>query len=365
MLLFLAAALPAPSRAAAKAGFGADEIKMGQEAAKEVERQSKLVTDEKTVSRVVEIGQNLVKASSMPDATFTFKVLDEKDVNAFALPGGIVYLYKGLLDKVESDDELAGVLAHEIVHATHHHGKKVTRKARPYDLATIGVLLAGVFSGKDIGPVAQGVNILGTAAINGYTVDLETEADRDGMDIMLKSRYNPVGMMTFMERLAMDEARSGAGQVELGIFRTHPYTPDRAAAMRKILNEHDIEINRRLVTKSVRVVAEPARIENQDAATLRMDKESIITLSADSGMSAMDRAGAVAEQMNKLLAANLSMREVAANTGSNEVTARGRTVIRVTEADAKLAGKPAAQIAADAANAIRRSLWIEFLRWNS
>lgn len=363
--MLLTAALTAPALSAAKPGFGADEIKMGQEAAKEVERQSKLVTDEKVVSRVVEIGRNLVKASTMPEASFTFKVLDEKDVNAFALPGGFVYVYKGLLDKVESDDELAGVLAHEIVHATHHHGKKVTRKARPYDLATIGVLLAGIFSGKDIGPVAQGVNILGTAAINGYTVDLETEADRDGMDIMLKSQYNPVGMMTFMERLAMDEARSGVGQVELGIFRTHPYTPERAAAMRKILDERGIEINRRLVTRSVRVVAEPVRLDNQDAATLRMDKESIITLGAYGGASAMDRAGAAAEQINKMLDANLTMREVSAGAGSNEVTARGRTVIRVTEADARLAGKPAAQVAADAANAIRRSLWIEFLRWNS
>ncbi len=339
---------------------------MGREAVKEIEKASKLVTDEAVVKRVNDIGQALVKASTDPKAEFTFKVLDEKEVNAFALPGGFVYVYKGLLDKVESDHELAGVLAHEIVHATHHHSKKIMKKQKPWDIATMGVLLAGILSGKDVTGLAQGVSIVNLAKINGYTIDLEKESDAGGMDIMLKSTYNPVGMLTFMERLAREEARSGAAQVDYGIFRTHPYSQDRASSLRNRLEKAGVDIarNRRAVTKSVRVTAEPVP-EKEGAATLKMDDQAILTVAGDGSTSAVDRAKTIAERMNEMLDRNLSFREVFVAQNGTDVVARDTTLIGVTEADARLAGQPRTRVAQDAAKLIQKSLWSEYLRWNS
>jgi len=361
-LLTLGGVLSAP----AFAQFSDEEVRMGREAVKEIEKASKLVTDEAVVKRVNDIGQALVKASTDPKAEFTFKVLDEKEVNAFALPGGFVYVYKGLLDKVESDHELAGVLAHEIVHATHHHSKKIMKKQKPWDIATMGVLLAGILSGKDVTGLAQGVSIVNLAKINGYTIDLEKESDAGGMDIMLKSTYNPVGMLTFMERLAREEARSGAAQVDYGIFRTHPYSQDRASSLRNRLEKAGVDIarNRRAVTKSVRVTAEPVP-EKEGAATLKMDDQAILTVAGDGSTSAVDRAKTIAERMNEMLDRNLSFREVFVAQNGTDVVARDTTLIGVTEADARLAGQPRTRVAQDAAKLIQKSLWSEYLRWNS
>lgn len=365
LAIFLALSATLPLASAAPAPFSADELKMGSEAARQIEKESKLVTDEAIVKRVNDIGQTLVKASSMPDAAFTFKVLDEKEVNAFALPGGYVYVYKGLLDKVESDDELAGVLAHEIIHATNHHSWKIMRKQKPWDIATMGVLLAGVLSGKDVAGLAQGVSIVNLAQINGYTIDLEKESDAGGMEIMLKSPYNPVGMLTFMERLARDESRSAAAQVDYGIFRTHPYSQDRAAALRARLEKAGVDVarNRRLVTKALRMVAEPGN--DADAAVLKMDDQPVMTVAADGGVTAEDRAREIADRVNAMLDKGISFREVYVPAGGTDVTARDTTLIGVTDADARLAGQTRARVAEDAAKAIQRSLWSEYLRWNS
>lgn len=358
----LGAGLPQSARAA----FSKDEIQMGQEAAKQIEKEEKVVTDRAIVERVSTIGQALVKVSSEPDAEFTFKVLkDDKQVNAFALPGGFVYVYTGLLNKVQSDDELAGVLAHEITHATHHHTMQLLKKQRPWDLATMGVLLAGVLTGKDVTGLAQGVNILQTAKLNGYTIDLEKDADAGGMELMLKSKYNPVGMLTFMERLAREEAHSGSSAVEWGIFRTHPYSADRAAALRKRLDAAGVDINRRAVTNAITMVAEPAKVNGQDAAILKMRDSTVATLAADGGTSAMDRAKAVAARMNKLLDQNLRFQEIGVSGGGAEVMGGATPILKVAPADARLTGGTPAAVAETVARQIRNALWAEYLKLNS
>jgi hypothetical protein len=360
--LTLAVALAGPVHAE----FSKDEISMGQEAAKEIEKQSKVVTDADIVKRVNDIGQGLVKVSSESKSEFTFKVLkDDKEVNAFALPGGFVYVYTGLLNKVESDDELAGVLAHEITHAAHHHTQQLLKKQRPWDLATMGVILAGVLTGKDVTGLAQGVNILQTAKINGYTIDLEKDADAGGLQLMLKSKYNPVGMLTFMERLAREESHSGSSSVEWGIFRTHPYSADRAASLRTKLDKAGVDINRRAVTKAITMVAEAVDVKGQKAAALKMNDKTVATLAEDGGVSALDRARAAADRMNKLLDDNLRFQEIGVSKANAEVLGRTTPILRVGAADARLAGDTPSAVAEDVAKQIRSALWTEFLRMNT
>lgn len=355
--------IAAPIAIPARAEFSKSEIKSGQDAAKQVEKESKLVKDDATNKRVDEIGQSLAKCLNSPKDVYSFKVLDDKEVNAFALPGGFVYIYKGLLDKVESDDELAGVIAHEITHADHHHAQKLMKKSQPWDLATMAVILAGVFSGKDITGPTEVVNVLQTSKINGYTIDLEKDADAGGLKLMLKSKYNPVGMLTFMERLARTEAHSGSSAVDMGIFRTHPYSDERAIALRTALEKAGVSINRRAVTKSVRVTVEP--VKDQDAATLKMDDQAVITMAPDGGTTAVDRANAVAKQLNDLLDRDLRAREVYVAANGTVVIARTLPVIKVNDADARLAKSTPQAVAAVAGKRIHDVLWSEYLRLNT
>ena len=346
-----------------RAEFSKDEIKMGEEASKEVEKESKLVKDEAMNKRVSEIGQALVKALNSPKDVYIFKVLDEKDVNAFALPGGFVYVYKGLIDASESDDELAGVMAHEITHADHHHAKKIMKKSQPWDIATMAVLLAGVFSGKDITGPAQAISILQTSKINGYTVDLEKDADAGGLALMLKSKYNGVGMLTFMERLARTEQHTGSSGVDLGIFRTHPWSADRAVSLRTGLEKAGVEINRRAVTKSLRVTVES--VKDQDAAMLVMDKKTVMILAPDGKTPALDRGKGIAQQLNDLLDKGLREREVYVAKNGVDIVARSRVLIRVNEADARLAKSTPAAVAATARKKVFDALWSEYIRLNT
>ena len=119
------------------------EVKLGRMNAEENDRQVKLITDSKILERVNRIGSELARiannypipaswgSSQLKPFRYTFKVVDDKDVNAYSLPGGFIYVHKGLIDAVRSDDELAGVLAHEIAHAAHHHVLKLLREQRP------------------------------------------------------------------------------------------------------------------------------------------------------------------------------------------------------------------------------------------
>jgi predicted Zn-dependent protease len=363
IVLLIALLLAGITAAGSRAEFSKEEIKMGAEAAKQVEKESKLLKDDAAAKRVSDIGLALISASDSPKAVYSFKVLDEKEVNAFALPGGFVFVYKGLLDKVESDDELAGVMAHEITHAEHHHALKIMKKSKPFDLATMAILLAGVFSGKDITAPAQVVGILQTSKINGYTIDLEKDADAGGMKLLLKSKYNPVGMLTFMERLARTESHSGSSAVEMGIYRTHPYSVERAQALRTALEKAGVDINRRPVTNSVRVVVEP--VKDQDAATLKMNKQVVLLLAPDGQTPALDRANAIALQMNDLLGRNLQYREVFVAKNGTDVVARDKTIIHVNDADAHLAKSTVAAVAKGARDRIVNALWGEYLKLNT
>ena len=116
------------------------EARTGQENSEQIEQSVKLVTDEAILDRVNSIGQKLAEVaktcevqagygtSDLADFTYTFKVIEDNDINAMSLPGGYIYVNSGLLDFVKSDDELAGVLAHEIAHCAHHHVAVLTQK---------------------------------------------------------------------------------------------------------------------------------------------------------------------------------------------------------------------------------------------
>ncbi len=206
------------------------EISLGNAVAAEIEKQTKFVSDLDANARVQAIFDRLVKVCDRKDLVYTVKIIDEDTVNAFSLPGGYVYIYKGLLDKLKEDDEVAGVLGHEIGHITAKHAIKRIQKSYGYTLLQI----AAVGSGS--GNLAQGVSVILTSLFFAYSREDEFEADELGVKYTQKAGFDPHKMITVLEILQKEEEKMQGRQANY--LRTHPYPNERIAIVNKTISGH-------------------------------------------------------------------------------------------------------------------------------
>jgi predicted Zn-dependent protease len=183
-------------------------------------------------------------------------IIDDKAVNAFALAGGKMYVTTGMLDFVKSDVELAGVIAHEMVHADKKHVIIQTARNTKTTLETTLLALAAAIASKGKGAALVMANIAQVAIMGAYSIELEKEADALGIDALSRAGYNPVGMLTVQERL--EEERMKHPEIDPGIYRTHPEVKDRIAAAEKYLRDHDIPIHRKYALGNLRAAVEEA-----------------------------------------------------------------------------------------------------------
>ena len=198
----------------------AAEVEMGKKAHAEVIRQYGKYDDPNLQRYIDDIGQSLARNSHRPNIKYHYRVIDKPFINAFALPGGYVYITRGLLAHLTSEAELAGVLGHETGHITARHGVKRLQKAMASQLILAGVAIATESEG-----LVQGSSILLTAALQTYSRRDEHQADDLGGLYAFKAGYDPKGSMGFLKTLKkMDKTTPSAVEV---IFRTHPLTEDR------------------------------------------------------------------------------------------------------------------------------------------
>ncbi len=198
----------------------AAEVEMGKKAHVEVLRQYGKYDDPKLQRYTNEIGQGIAKVSHRPNIQYHYMVVDKPFINAFALPGGYVYITRGMLAHLNSEAELAGVLGHETGHITARHGVKRLQKAMASQF-----ILAGVAIATESGGLVQGSSILLTAALQTYSRRDEHQSDELGGLYTFKVGYDPTKSMGFLKTLKkMDKTTPSAVEV---IFRTHPLTEDR------------------------------------------------------------------------------------------------------------------------------------------
>ncbi|MCL6629652.1 MAG: M48 family metallopeptidase, partial [Armatimonadetes bacterium] len=277
-------------------------------------------------------------------------------VNAFALPGGFVYVNKGLMDFVHSDDELAGVVAHEVAHAAHHHYMQLLKAQQKELLKTAAAVIiasAAGGHGKDITMLAQMAELIRIAKMSAYGQDAEFDADRTAVAYLAETKYNPVGMLTFMERLARVESMKP--QIELGIFATHPLTDLRVREIVSELEKRNIRVNRRLVTKYMQVDVKP--VEKSNAYSVWVADTEIIRLADSNGESAKIRAERIAKKLSGLLLAGASMHNVTLGGDSKQsLIVMDQVLVTPTPEDAALVGSSVSQVAKSAANALRTAL---------
>lgn len=191
-----------------------------------------LIDDPLIAGYFADMGFRLVAMSDEPTKPFTFVVLDEPRVNAFAAPGGVVALHSGLILEAEAESEVAGVLAHEIAHITQLHLYRTLENAQqmtiPIALGMLGLILAGGGGGEAIvGALTTGSAMQQQAYIN-FTRANEAEADRIGIRTLAMAGYDPEGMADFFERMNRIN-RAAGGQQPPEFLRTHPVTVNRIA----------------------------------------------------------------------------------------------------------------------------------------
>jgi predicted Zn-dependent protease len=201
-----------------------DEVAIGRQAQEDVRRHVPELRDA-TVSRYVEgLGRRLAAAADGPRYPYTFDVANYREVNAFALPGGPVWVHRGLISSVRTESELAGVLAHEIAHiANRHAAEQMTRGT----LANMGLGLLGAWLGD--GSRSQfaemGLGIGAQATMMKFSRDDEREADLKALQYMKRAGYDPRGMVEFLQVLRVQQGRD-PGSVQT-FFASHPAPGER------------------------------------------------------------------------------------------------------------------------------------------
>jgi Zn-dependent protease with chaperone function len=202
------------------------DIEIGREAAEEVRRSMPVVNNAELTGYVTRVGERLAKSSRAGKFPYSFAVVNDPNINAFALPGGPVFVHSGLLAAVDNESELAGVLAHEISHAALRHGTSQVSKA---NLIQLPVLLAAGFLGDRGGiwpALAQlGIDLGATSLLLRYSRDAEKEADLNGAQIMNEVGYDPAFAASFFQKLEKEKGAS-PGRLEQ-LFSSHPNPGNR------------------------------------------------------------------------------------------------------------------------------------------
>lgn len=204
------------------------EKKIGEEEAKKVEQEMGLLDDAALNGYVDALGQRLAKESPRQDVPYQFHVVDMIEPNAFALPGGYVYVSRGLLALANTEDELAGVVGHEIGHVAARH--TVQRISRQGPFALITNLVSGVtgFFVPVVGNIVGGVgNFAQSIVFSPYSRSQESQSDEIGQEMAAKAGWDPVGLANFLTTLGREEALLSDGPRKPSFFDSHPATPDR------------------------------------------------------------------------------------------------------------------------------------------
>ena len=205
------------------------EVKMGKETAQALEAKYGLSQDYYLNERVNRIGQRLAAVCGRNDISYSFKVLNANEVNALACPGGFIYVFKGLLDYMPTDTELAGVLGHEVGHVA----KKHTVHSIEKQLWTSLILIAAT-RGQGLGLVQAAQQAL----FAGYSRTDERGADKEGVNNTIKAGFNPYAMLVTVQKL--DDLSKQGGGANYGLFSSHPEPEERVKRVMKQLKAYNI-----------------------------------------------------------------------------------------------------------------------------
>jgi len=208
------------------------EIALGKQMALEVERQARIVEDPVIAEYVNRVGQNLVRNSDAK-VPFTIKVLDDDEINAFALPGGFFFVNTGVLLNADNEAEMAGVMGHEIAHVAARHG---TRQATRSELAQYGTLPLIFLGGMAGYAIYQGAGMAVPLGFLKFSRGFEAEADKLGLEYIYKAGYDPTAFVDFFEKIESQEKKKPGAMSKL--FSSHPPTEERIKSSQQSIERY-------------------------------------------------------------------------------------------------------------------------------
>lgn len=260
----------------------AQDVELGRQASAEVAKQTRVLNDDEVQRYIERIGRRLVNnlppQFQFPEFEYSFKVVEAKDINAFALPGGFTYVNSGLIDVAKTEGELAGVMAHEISHVALRHGTAQVAQGRKYQIGAIaGTILGSIIGGGAGTAIAQGSQLGFGAYLLKFSREYERQADLLGAQMMAAAGYDPRELANMFQTI--EKAGGGRGGPEW--LSSHPNPGNRYNAINKEAQALQIgrpprntgDFNR--IQERVRYLAKSTPTERSGSGTLgRVDPPS-------------------------------------------------------------------------------------------
>jgi predicted Zn-dependent protease len=216
------------------------EVELGAQQAQQVNAQLPMLQDATINAYVNSLGNQLARTTSRADLDWHFAVVNTDVINAFALPGGYIYVNRGVLEQASNESEVASVLAHEIEHVVRRHSVKQMEQVNN---ANVGVALACTLTNVCNNQVAAAaIQVGGSAYFAKNSRADEVQADEGGFSTLVRAGINPRGMLTFFQKLLAEEQQNGGGNAS-SWFADHPGTEDRINDIQRLLSANASQLN--------------------------------------------------------------------------------------------------------------------------
>ncbi len=340
----------------------AKEIRLGKEAAEAVIRQYGLVEDKAEVRRMNAIGDRIVKACDRPDLEYHFHIINSDIINAFAIPGGYIFMTRGIMDFIDDDDELASVIGHEVTHVAKRHGVVLYKKSMKDALVNLLVMVLT----RDPNAVVAG-QMIEQSRTDVYGRGAEIEADRIGLEYAKKAEYDPNGFMRFILKLQRYETHRP--DLIQDYYDFHPPMDARIQLVGENFRRLGLdpptglsyEISGRLIAMEI-----CASDGKSCMGTIKGPGGELFRL-GDSGEEASPylRARKISASLNKLFDKKIGFYELKKVTTANglELIVRNTKVVRVLPGDLEANGMESADSLMDLwIDGLKRFLWNDFLK---
>ena len=207
-----------------------EEVDLGRRYAAEIDRELPLIEARRVREPIEELGRSLARISSRPDLPWEFRVVNTDVVNAFAVPGGFIYVNRGLIEASRDMSEIAGVMAHEVAHVVARHSAEQIERARAAQLGLVGY---SVLLGQPHGLEALGIDVGANLFFAKHSRDDETEADSLAVGLLVESGWHPAGLVSFFG--TMLEEREGKPNALAALFASHPVTEERIRDVERLI----------------------------------------------------------------------------------------------------------------------------------
>ncbi len=279
------------------------EREIGRKAIEQIEKEWPLASDPAVLSKL-EMIVNRLEPYMQRRIDWEVRLVNSEELNAFCLPGGFIFFTTGIMRALETDSEIAAVMAHEMIHADRKHGLKIAAESQK---VTLGALAVMILSGGAAAPIIL-AQVAQIAMTSSYTLELETEADRLGLEALIQSGYSPTGMITLFEGFMAEEYKQPIH--DYGIYMNHPDTPKRLDAAVKILHARNIPIERKYSLGILRTSIK----EDKNKINLEIDGATVLT--AEKNQENSKIVSEIKDNIDKFLQVELAPYEIQTRNGN-------------------------------------------------